>query len=69
VCSNPLLRITDLEKVVEVVKGFNKDIMIAIDNTFLTPFIVVIQPFLSCIYTGKLCCKNARKNNAIVTLF
>ncbi len=41
VCSNPLLRITDLEKVVSIIKDFNKDIIIAVDNTFLTPFIVV----------------------------
>jgi cystathionine beta-lyase/cystathionine gamma-synthase len=42
VCSNPLLRLIDLNKVVEIVKGYNKDILIAIDNTFLTPYIVVI---------------------------
>lgn len=40
VCSNPLLRITDLEKVARIIKDFNKDIIIAVDNTFLTPFIV-----------------------------
>lgn len=41
VCSNPLLKIMDIAKMVKAIKGFNPDIIICIDNTFLSPFIVV----------------------------
>jgi cystathionine gamma-lyase len=36
--TNPLLKITDIAEVVRVVKEFNKDIIICVDNTFMTPF-------------------------------
>jgi len=37
-CTNPLLRISDVEAIVQVVKAYNKDIVIVVDNTFLTPY-------------------------------
>ena len=40
-CSNPLCDIVDVKKVVEAVRGFNKKIIIGIDNTFMTPYILV----------------------------
>ena len=39
--SNPLLRIYDIKTVCEIVHNFNKDIVVAIDNTFLTPYNIV----------------------------
>jgi len=35
--TNPLLHLTDIEKVVEIAKG--KDILVGVDNTFATPYI------------------------------
>ncbi|TRY78768.1 hypothetical protein TCAL_11796 [Tigriopus californicus] len=40
VCSNPLLKILDLALMVKAIKGYKSDIIICIDNTFLSPFIV-----------------------------
>ena len=40
VASNPLIRIFDLKKIIGEVKNYNKDIIIVVDNTFLTPYIV-----------------------------
>lgn len=36
--SNPLLKVVDIEALVEVVRRHNKDILIVVDNTFMTPF-------------------------------
>lgn len=36
--SNPLLRVYDIKTVCEIVHNFNKDIVVAVDNTFLTPY-------------------------------
>jgi len=36
--SNPLLRISDVRTIVDIVKAYNKDIVVAVDNTFLTPY-------------------------------
>lgn len=41
VCTNPKLMVVDLEATIKAVKGFNADIIVAIDNTFLSPYIVV----------------------------
>ncbi len=41
ICSNPLIKIADLAVVVKAVKGFNKDIIVGVDNTFLSPYIIV----------------------------
>ena len=46
-CTNPLLRISDVEAIVQVVKAYNKDIVIVVDNTFLTPYNVVSLKFNS----------------------
>ena len=39
--SNPLLRVYDIKTVCEIVHNFNKDIVVAVDNTFLTPYNLV----------------------------
>lgn len=39
--TNPLLRVTDIPKLVKVVKATNKNIIIVVDNTFLTPYLQV----------------------------
>ncbi|KAH7721753.1 beta-tubulin [Aphelenchoides avenae] len=36
--SNPLLHVTDIAEVVGVVKAYNKDIVVVVDNTFMTPY-------------------------------
>lgn len=36
--TNPTLRVTDLRESVKIVKSYNKDILIVVDNTFLSPF-------------------------------
>jgi cystathionine gamma-lyase len=36
--TNPLLRVCDIKKIVDIVKGINKDILVAVDNTFLSPY-------------------------------
>ena len=41
VCTNPKLMIADLQSITKAVKAFNKDIIIGVDNTFLSPWIIV----------------------------
>lgn len=36
--TNPTLKTTDIEAVVKTVKEFNKDIIIVVDNTFMSPY-------------------------------
>ncbi len=36
--TNPLLRVCDIKKIVDTAKEINKDILVAIDNTFLSPY-------------------------------
>jgi cystathionine gamma-lyase len=36
--TNPTLKVTDIRTVVKMVKEFNKDIIIVVDNTFLSPY-------------------------------
>lgn len=36
--SNPLLRISDIETIATIVHDYNKDIIVAVDNTFLSPY-------------------------------
>ena len=40
-CSNPLNMVVDLKATLAAVKEFNGEIIVAIDNTFLSPWIVV----------------------------
>lgn len=44
--SNPLLKIIDVEAVAKISKRHNKDIIIVVDNTFMTPYFQVID----CLY-------------------
>lgn len=37
--TNPLMKIADIEEITTVVKSKNKDILIAVDNTFATPYL------------------------------
>ncbi|GFD91580.1 cystathionine beta-lyase [Alteromonas sp. KUL156] len=37
--TNPLMKIADIEEVSKVVKAKNKDILVAVDNTFATPYL------------------------------
>lgn len=37
--TNPLMKLVDIKAVVEVAKGINKDILVAVDNTFATPYL------------------------------
>ena len=41
VCSNPLVKVIDLKAMVKAIKKVNAKIVIGVDNTFLTPFILV----------------------------
>jgi cystathionine gamma-lyase len=36
--SNPLLKVVDIAEVVRIVREFNKDIIVVVDNTFMTPY-------------------------------
>lgn len=36
--TNPTLKTTDLEQVVKIIKAFNPEILIVVDNTFLSPY-------------------------------
>ncbi|KAI2810374.1 hypothetical protein RDWZM_002630 [Blomia tropicalis] len=36
--TNPLLKVTDIEAICKIVKKFNSDIIIVVDNTFLSPY-------------------------------
>ena len=40
VATNPLIRVLDLKKIIGTVKKYNKKIVVVVDNTFLTPYIV-----------------------------
>ena len=40
-CTNPLVMLADLEATIKAVKEFNADIIVGIDNTFLSPWILV----------------------------
>jgi len=44
--TNPTLKVIDIEKVSDVVHKFSKDIIVAVDNTFLTSFFQVRFYFL-----------------------
>lgn len=37
-CTNPLLRMVDVRGLVKLVKSKNKDIIVVVDNTFMTPY-------------------------------
>lgn len=37
--TNPTLKVTDIELVVKTVKNINKEILVAVDNTFLSPYL------------------------------
>ncbi|KAI1713259.1 cys/Met metabolism PLP-dependent enzyme domain-containing protein [Ditylenchus destructor] len=36
--SNPLLKVVDIKAAVEISKAYNKDIVVVVDNTFMTPY-------------------------------
>uniref|UniRef100_A0A914XUR0 cystathionine gamma-lyase n=1 Tax=Panagrolaimus superbus TaxID=310955 RepID=A0A914XUR0_9BILA len=36
--SNPLLKVVDIAGIVEVAKRFNKEILVVVDNTFMSPY-------------------------------
>jgi cystathionine gamma-lyase len=36
--TNPTLKVTDIRKVVEIVRAFKEDILIVVDNTFMSPY-------------------------------
>uniref|UniRef100_A0A914E056 cystathionine gamma-lyase n=1 Tax=Acrobeloides nanus TaxID=290746 RepID=A0A914E056_9BILA len=36
--TNPTLKIVDIEEIATLVKNFNKDILVVVDNTFITPY-------------------------------
>ena len=36
--TNPTLKVTDVRAVVKIVKDYNKDIIVVVDNTFLSPY-------------------------------
>ena len=36
--TNPTLKVTDIRKVVETVRSFKEDILIVVDNTFMSPY-------------------------------
>ena len=36
--TNPNLTVVDVDEVVKIVRGFNKDILVVVDNTFLSPY-------------------------------
>ena len=40
VASNPLIKVFDLQKIITAVKQYNENIVVVVDNTFLTPYIV-----------------------------
>ena len=39
--SNPLLRVADIKNICDIVHNYNEDIVVAVDNTFLTPYNIV----------------------------
>lgn len=43
--TNPLLKIVDIQAVTTLVKNYNKNILIVVDNTFLTPYFQVYIKF------------------------
>lgn len=40
-CTNPTVTMVDIAAITRVVKEFNKDILIVVDNTFLSPYAYV----------------------------
>lgn len=51
--SNPLMRLVDIERVVKLVREYDKSILIAVDNTFMTPYFQVILFFTYICITNK----------------
>lgn len=39
--SNPLLKVTDIAAIVEITKTFRSDILMVVDNTFMSPYFQV----------------------------
>ena len=50
-CTNPHIMVADLRKIVNLVKSYNSEIIIGVDNTFLSPWTVVstITKYYVCI--------------------
>ena len=40
-CTNPTIVLLDVAAMAEAIKNFNKDIIFGVDNTFLSPYILV----------------------------
>ena len=40
-CTNPTVNLVDVEVIANIVHEYNKDIVMAVDNTFLTPYALV----------------------------
>ena len=45
--TNPLLRVADIEAISTLVHDYNKDIVVVVDNTFLTPYNQVMFNYYS----------------------
>ena len=39
--TNPTLKLVDIEKTVKLVRAYRKDIIVVVDNTFMSPFLQV----------------------------
>lgn len=44
--TNPLLKVADVPHLVKLIKAYKKDIILIVDNTFLTPYFQVSHNFL-----------------------
>lgn len=52
--TNPTLRIVDIAEAVKVIKQKNKDIIVVVDNTFMSSYFQVCNNFLT-ILNGNMC--------------
>ena len=49
-CTNPHIMVADLRKIVNLIKSYNSEIIIGVDNTFLSPWTVVSTVTKYCMY-------------------
>lgn len=52
--TNPTLRIVDIAEAVKVIKQKNKDIIVVVDNTFMSSYFQVCNNFFTLLY-GHMC--------------
>jgi cystathionine beta-lyase/cystathionine gamma-synthase len=58
--TNPLLKVIDIKRIAEI--AHNRNILLAVDNTFLTPYFQVMFVFKNIIFAFSICSIHSELN-------